>query len=72
METNELEAAADFTLRVYVLAYMFNDVCRCHLYTDPANRCARCDILLKAGELWPYEYRLTFQSYNEMKNEAIK
>lgn len=66
--TND-EAAPDFTLRVYVMSFLFHDPCKCHLYTNPESRCARCDILLKAAQQWPYEYRLTFASYNTQQNE---
>lgn len=67
---NNHRPATDFTLRVYVLSHVFHDVCRCHLFTDPTNRCSRCGILTMAASMWEYEYKLTLEAYNEQKKDG--
>lgn len=63
-------ANTDFVLRVRVLAHIINDVCRCHIFTDPAALCSRCDIMKAAGNVWPYEHGLILEAHNTVKSEA--
>lgn len=67
MSENDPLLNDNFVLRVRIISHILWDVCRCHLFTDPRNRCSRCDILTSAAIQWPYEYELTLEAYNEQK-----
>lgn len=64
---NNGQFSTDFTLRIRAICHILYDVCRCHLFTDPRNRCSRCDVLTSAATEWEYEYQLCLEAYNAEK-----